>query len=163
MPDKDHDDSSDINSKKVEMNDDLDNNLGTILRESTLLTTVSGFLFGFLLNISINTPKGFGAGDSIILLIALFSITFAISLFVMPVIYHHFQYPYRGLAKFRERSHKFIMYGIIPAAFTLYLGLVLGLDLGLKLGFPLLDTDFIAFLLAIIPFIFTFIVYKKRK
>jgi hypothetical protein len=143
--------------------DDLDKDLNTILRESTLLTTVSGFLFGFLLNISINTPKGFNSEHSIILLIALFSITFAISLFVMPVIYHHFQYPYTNIVKFRERSHRFIVYGIIPAAITLYLGLVLGLDLGLKLGIPWLNTNYLSFLLAIIPFIFTFIVYRKRK
>lgn len=143
--------------------DDLDKDLGTILRESTLLTTVSGFLFGFLLNISINTPKGFTIEHSIILLIALFSITFAISLFVMPVIYHHFQYPYTNLVKFRQRSHKFIVYGIIPAAITLYLGLVLGLDLGLKLGIPWLNTNYLSFMLAMIPFIFTFIVYEKRK
>jgi hypothetical protein len=143
--------------------DELDEDLGTILRESTLLTTVSGFLFGFLLNISINTPKGFTAGHSIILLIALFSITFAISLFVMPVIYHHFQYPYTNLVKFRERSHRFMVYGIVPAAITLYLGLFLGLDLGLKLGIPWLNTNYLSFLLAMIPFIFTFIVYRKRK
>jgi hypothetical protein len=150
-----------INNKKN--GDELDENLGTILRESTLLTTVSGFLFGFLLNISINTPKGFTSEHSIILLIALFSITFAISLFVMPVIYHHFQYPYTNFGKFRERSHKFMVYGIVPAAITLYLGLVLGLDLGLKLGIPWLNINYLSFLLAIIPFIFTFIVYKKRK
>jgi hypothetical protein len=139
------------------------NNQNSILKESALLTTVSGFLFGFLLNISINTPKGFTEEDSIILMIALFCITFAISLFVMPVIYHHLQYPYTDLEKFRERAHRFIIQGIIPAAITLYLGLVLGLDLGLKLGFPYLDTDYIAFIFAAIPFIFTYIGYKRRK
>ena len=143
--------------------DDLDEDLGTILRESTLLTTVSGFLFGFLLNISINTPKGFTVVHSIILSIALFSITFAISLFVLPVIYHHIEYPYTDLVKFRKRSHKFMVYGIVPAVITLYLGLFLGLDLGLKLGIPWLNAHYLSFLLAMIPFILTFIVYKKRK
>lgn len=154
--------NKDKDNDKIDSND-LDKDLGTILRESTLLTTVSGLLFGFLLNISINTPKNFTAVHSIILLIALFSITFAISLFVMPVIYHHFQYPYTNLVKFRERSHRFMICGIIPAAITLYLGLVLGLDLGLKLGIHWLNTGYLSFLLAPIPFIFTFIVYKKRK
>lgn len=139
------------------------NSRSTILKESALLTTVSGFLFGFLLNISINTPAGFTEEDSIILMIALFCITFAISLFVMPVVYHHLQYPYTDLEKFRVRSHRFIIRGIIPAGITLYLGLVLGLDLGLKLGFPSLNTDYIAFLFASIPFIFTYAVYRKRK
>lgn len=139
------------------------NNQNSILKESALLTTVSGFLFGFLLNISINTPKGFTEEDSIILMIALFCITFAISLFVMPVVYHHLQYPYTDLEKYRERSHRFIIQGIISATITLYLGLVLGLDLGLKLGFPSMNTDYVAFLFAAIPFIFTYLGYRKRK
>ena len=156
----DDDDDDNRNKKGI---DDLDKDLGTILRESTLLTTVSGFLFGFLLNITVNTPKGFSIQHSIILLIALFSITFAISLFVMPVIYHHVQYPYSDLKRFRERSHKFMVYGIVPAAITLYLGLVIGMDLGIKLGVPWLNTIYLSFLLALIPFILTFIMYKKRK
>ncbi len=151
----------DKNNKKD--NNELDKDLGTILRESTLLTTVSGFLFGFLLNISINTPENFTQEHSIILSIALFSVTFAISLFVMPVIYHHFQYPYTDIEKFRLRSHKFIIYGIVPAAITLYLGLVIGLDLGLKLGIHRLNTYNIQFLLALMPFILAYIVYKRRK
>ncbi len=150
-------------NRKNNDKDDLDKDINSILRESTLLTTVSGFLFGFLLNISINAPRDFTAGDSIILMISLFSISFATSLFVLPVVYHHLQYPYHDLEKFRERSHKFIQYGIIPGAITLYLGLVLGLHLGLKMGFPSLNTSYLSFPLAIIPFIFTFLVYKKRK
>ena len=65
----------------------------TILKESALLTTFSGILFGFLLNISVNTPSTFTNIDVIILIIALYSITVAASLFVMPVVYHHVQYP----------------------------------------------------------------------
>jgi hypothetical protein len=44
----------------------------TILKESALLTTFAGILFGFLLEISINTPKDFALGDKIILLLSLF-------------------------------------------------------------------------------------------
>ena len=57
---------------------DIIKDYNSILRESALLASISGFLFGFLLNISVNTPKGFAAGDSIVLMIALFSITFAV-------------------------------------------------------------------------------------
>lgn len=57
MVDKENKDNS--NNSKNNNDEELGRDLGTILRESTLLTTVSGFLFGFLLNISINTPKGF--------------------------------------------------------------------------------------------------------
>jgi hypothetical protein len=147
------------NTKRNSIKDDLVKDYDAVIRESALLTTVSGFLFGFLLNISINTPKGFTAGDSIVLMIALFSITFAVSFFAMPVVYHHLQYPYSDLEKFKLRSHKFIKFGVVPAAFTLYLGL----DLGLKLGFPSINTDYLAFILAAIPFIFIFVFFRERK
>ncbi len=66
-------------------------------------------------------------------MISLFAITLAVSLFAMPVVYNHLQYPYRDLKKFKLRSHRFIKFGIVPAAITLYLGLDLGLEPGLKL------------------------------
>src|ERR671939_1943350 len=102
-----------------DIKDDIIRDYNSIIRESALLTTVSGFLFGFLLNISINTPRGFGSLDSIVLMISLFAITLAVSLFAMPVVYHHLQYPYRDLEKFKLRSHRFIKFGIVPAAITL--------------------------------------------
>lgn len=155
--------AADKEQNRENVKDDIIKDYNSILRESALLASISGFLFGFLLNISVNTPKGFAAGDSIVLMIALFSITFAVSLFAMPVVYHHLQYPYADLEKFKLRSHKFIRFGIIPAAFTLYLGLDLGLDLGLKLGFPSINTDYLAFILAAIPFIFIYIFFRERK
>ena len=143
--------------------EDIIETYDSILQESGLLTTVTGFIFGFLLNISLTPPKEFNEIDSLVLMIALFSITFAVSLFAMPVIYHHLQYPYRSFEKFQYRSHRFIKAGIIPASITLYLGLELGLDLGLRIGFKSLNTDYIAFLLATIPFIFVYSVFKRRK
>ena len=85
------DDDKEHNNEKY-IKDDIIKDYNAIIRESALLTTVSGFLFGFLLNISINTPKGFGPLDSIVLMIALFAIPLAVSLFAMPVVYHHLQY-----------------------------------------------------------------------
>jgi ABC-type uncharacterized transport system permease subunit len=127
----------------------------TILKESALLTTFAGILFGFLLEISINTPTDFALGDKIILLLSLFSITIAASLFVMPVIYHHIQYPYKDLDKFKIRSHRFIVFGLIPAGITLFLGLELALS-------SLLDR-FPAFMLAAIPFVVVYILFRMRK
>ncbi|HYY50919.1 MAG TPA: hypothetical protein VE643_08600 [Nitrososphaeraceae archaeon] len=146
-----------------DIKDDIIRDYDSIIRESALLTTVSGFLFGFLLNISLNTPKGFGPLDSIVLMISLFAITLAVSLFAMPVVYHHLQYPYRDLQKFKLRSHRFIKFGIVPAAITLYLGLDLGLDLGLKLGFPSMNFDYLGFIIAGIPFAFIYILFRERK
>jgi hypothetical protein len=133
------------------------------LRENSLLTTVSVFLFAFLLNTALNLPKSFSYVDILILTIAIFSITIAVSLFVMPVVYHHAQYPYTDIEKLKKRNHRFTMYGLVPAAVTLYLGLELGIDLALRISPSYVLVDRIAFLLAAIPFVLVFILYKKRK
>ena len=83
--------------------DDIIHDYDSVLKESGVLTSVSGIIFGFLLNISINSPKGFTIEDSILLMISLYSISFAVSFFVMPIIYHHIQYPYRDIEKFRDQ------------------------------------------------------------
>ena len=146
----DHNDD-DITRKEDRLIKDYD----TILKESALLTTFAGILFGFLLEISINTPEDFALGDKIILLLSLFSITIAASLFVMPVIYHHLQYPYKDLDKFKIRSHRFIVFGLIPAGITLFLGLELALS-------SILDR-FPAFMLAAIPFAVVYVLFIMRK
>ena len=135
--------------------DALVQDYNTILRESSLLTTFAGILFGFLLEISINAPESFDISDRIVLLIALFSITVAISFFVMPVFYHHMQYPYKDLEKFKQRSHRFIIFGLLPAIFTLFLGLELALS-------SIIDR-FPAFVLAALPFMLVYIFFRMRK
>jgi hypothetical protein len=140
---KDHDD------------DRLIEHYDTILKESALLATFAGILFGFLLQISINTPKYFTSFDKAILLVALFSITIAASLFAMPVIYHHLQYPYRNLEKFKVRSHRFTILGLIHSGITLYLGIEIALGSVL--------TTVTAFGLAAIPFIIVYIYFRERR
>jgi hypothetical protein len=127
----------------------------TILKESALLATFAGILFGFLLQISINTPRYFTFFDKTILLVALYSITIATSLFAMPVIYHHLQYPYEDLEKFKVRSHRFIVLGVIHSGITLYLGI----EIALK---SVLNT-ITAFAVATIPFILIYIYFIERK
>ena len=73
----------------------------------------------------------------------------------MPVIYHHLQYPYRDLGKIKERSHRFVMFGLIPAGLTLYLALEIALSFTVGRE--------IAFGLAAIPFLQVFVLFKKRK
>ncbi|MDQ3853535.1 MAG: DUF6328 family protein [Thermoproteota archaeon] len=141
--------------EKKEEKDRLIRDYDTIVRESALLTTSGGILFGFLLSISINIPESFSLTNRISLLVALYSITIAISLFVMPVVYHHVQYPYRDLEKFKERSHKFMIFGLIPAGVTLYLALEIALSFTVGRE--------IAFGLAAIPFLLVYILFKKRK
>jgi len=116
-------DNNDDTTKRKE-EDRLIQDYDTILREAALLTTFAGILFGFLLEISINTPDDFVLEDKIIFLLSLFSITISASLFVIPVIYHHIQYPYKDLDKFKIRSHRFIIFGLIPAGIALHYFLV---------------------------------------
>lgn len=146
----------DVNGNEKRKEDRLVRDYDTVLRESALLTTFAGILFGFLLNISINAVRNeLEYDDRIALVVALFSITIAISLFVMPVIYHHIQYPYGDFEKFKRRSHRFVIFGLIPAGFTLYLGLELALSS--------VTEAILAYILAAIPFFLVHIFFRMRK
>lgn len=136
--------------------DKLSPDYGSVLRENAILTTFSAFLFGFLLNIAINPSKSFIFIDKIILLISLFSITISAVLFIMPVIYHHLEYPYIDFDKFKQRSHRFTLFGLIPAMITLFLGLQLATR-------ALVENITVSFILGTIPFILIYVFYRLRK
>ena len=140
---------------KHEMDDKLVQRYDTILKESALLSTFSGILFGFLLNMAINVPNNFEFEEKLTLIVALYSTTVAASLFVMPVVYHHLQYPYGNLSKFKSRSHRFIILGLIPAGITLYLGL--------ELAIHSLLGSIESFILASLPFILVYFLFRARK
>jgi hypothetical protein len=141
-----------MNSKNSK---DISTSYDTILKESAALVTFSGILFGFMLNISINPPDNFSYIDKILLLITLYAITIAACLFVMPIIYHHIQYPYHDFEKFRKRSHRFILYGLIPVGITLIIAL------GISSSLLINKSIFIP--LSLIPFILIIVLYLKRK
>ncbi len=126
----------------------------TVLKESAVLTAFAGVLFGFLLNISIRGANQLAYLEKIILVLALFSVTIAVSLFIMPVIYHHVQFPYSDVEKFKKRAHRFILFGLIPTFVTLYPGMILALS-------PLIDNR--AYFIAGLPFVFVYILYRMRK
>jgi hypothetical protein len=149
------------NNNRDKLNEDYD----SVLRESALMTTVAGIVFGFILNISVNPPQDFDLVDKIILTIALFSVVIATLLFSMPVIYHHIQYPYSRFDKFQLRSHRFIVFGIIPFFFTMYLSLTLAIQVFLNLSsFVTIYLQLVlSFILASIPFVIVYILYRKRK
>ena len=159
--DKDKDEEDWSISNKDRLIEDYD----SVLRESALMTTVAGIVFGFILNISVNPPQDFDLIDKVILTIALFSVVIATLLFSMPVIYHHMQYPYSRFNKFQLRSHRFIVFGILPFFFTLYLSLTLAVQVFLDLSslasiyLQLLSS----FILASIPFVIVYVLYRKRK
>jgi len=141
-----------MNSKNSK---DISTSYDTILKESAALVTFSGILFGFILNISINPPDNFSYIDKILLLITLYAITIAACLFVMPIIYHHIQYPYHDFEKFRKRSHRFILYGLIPVGITLIIAL------GISSSLLINKSLFIP--LSLIPLILIIVMYLKRK
>jgi len=145
-----------VEKDEKERKDKLAPDYGSVLRENAILTTFSAFLFGFLLNIAINPSKSFILIDKIIILIALFSITISAVLFIMPVIYHHLEYPYLDFDKFKERSHRFTLFGLIPAMITLFLGLQLATR-------SLVDNITVSFALGTIPFILIYAFYRLRK
>lgn len=134
--------------------DDLIRDYGTVLRESSILIVISGILFGFLLNITVNVPEEHSIVTMVSLLAAMFSITVAISFFAMPVIYHHLQYPYADIEKFKLRSHRFILFGLVPMGITLYLGLAIALS-------SLLGE--FAFIPAAFPFAIVYALFRMRK
>jgi Family of unknown function (DUF6328) len=136
--------------------DKLTKDYGSLIRESAVLTSFSGFLFGFLLTISVEYAKDFVLINKAILLIAISSITVSISLFIMPIIYHHLEYPYLDFDKFKKRSHKFTVYGLIPAMITLFLGIELSMSI-------VLQNNIFAYALGVIPFVIIGIAYKLRK
>lgn len=147
---------SDKNDEERRRKDDLIKDYGAVLRESAILTSFSGFLFGFLLNISISSSASFILIDKIILLISLLSITTSVSLFIMPIIYHHLEYPYIDFEKFKQRSHRFTLFGLIPAMITLFLGLQLAMRF-------LIGNIVVSFLLGALPFVLIYAFYRLRK
>ena len=150
---KDVDDDKDKKNSTDE--DKLIQNYDTILKESAVLTAFSGILFGFLLQISINSPPSFGFLNKLLVLISLYSITIAISLFIMPVIYHHLQYPYKDIQKFKSRAHKFILFGLLHVGITLYLGLVISVSTVFQI--------YMSMILATIPFVLVYIYFSFRR
>ena len=56
--------------------------------------------------------------------------------------------------KFKKRAHRFILFGLIPTAFTLYLGMVLAFS-------PLIAE--LAYFVAGLPFAFVYVLYRMRK
>lgn len=145
--------------------DELIDNYDSILRESGLMTTVAGILFGFILNISVNPPNTFDIVNEIVLIVSLVSIVIATLFFSMPVIYHHMQYPYSRFKKFQLRSHRFIIFGIVPFFLTLYLSLTVAISVLLdNSSFEnMIIKDPIGFAMASFPFVIIYVLYKKRK
>jgi hypothetical protein len=131
--------------------------IGDVLAEARLFTTVSGILFGFLLTASVaDTSQLPGVIQRILLLLALVCTASATLMFILPPLYHHLRFPMdqKQRAQFFWRSHKFLVWGIIP----LYAGVYFSVFLAL---YSLIGAY--AVILATGILIVPFIAYELRK
>ena len=131
--------------------------IGDVLAEARLFTTVSGILFGFLLTASVaDTSQLPGIIQRILLLLALVCTASATLMFILPPLYHHLRFPMdqKQRAQFFWRSHKFLVWGIVP----LYAGVYFSVFLAL---YSLIGAY--AVILATGILIVPFIAYELRK
>ena len=101
-----------------------------ILAEARQFTTVSGLTLGFLLTVSIAySPQFPGVARRVLLVLALTCTASATLIFILPPLYHHLRFPMdkRQLVQFYWRSHKFILWGIVPLYGGIYFTVLLAL------------------------------------
>ena len=123
--------------------------VGVPFRWPQMLAAASSIFFGFLLKIAVNPPPYFKFLDNVVLLAALYAVTVATAMFVIPVIYHVTHYRKFDIDKFLFRTKQYTLIGIIGVMLAMYLGL--GLALNSKLPFQT------AYSLPSLPFIFVLI------
>jgi hypothetical protein len=111
--------------QKQQTEDRLVENYRTILSELALLTTVSVLLFGFLLSAAGRFADS--RFEETLYSIAIIMVATATLVFVMPVAYHHLQFPYHNFEKFTERTHGWTLLGIPLLGGSLYLSLSLAI------------------------------------
>ena len=105
--------------------DGLIENYRTILNELSLLTTVSVLLFGFLLTSSNSFADS--TFEEIVYSVAIVLVATATLIFVLPVAYHHIQFPYYNFEKFTDRVHAWTLLGLPLLGGSLYLSLSLSI------------------------------------
>ena len=105
--------------------------VGVSFRWPQILASASSIFFGFLLDIVVNPPSYFTYADSVILMIALYSVAVATAMFIIPVIYHMTHYRKFDVSSFLSRNKQYVLTGIICVMLAMYL--VLGLVLDSKL------------------------------
>lgn len=128
--------------------------VGTNLDWFIILASASSIFFGFLLNIAVNPPSYFAFFDNIILLAALYAVTVATAMFILPVIFHASHYRKLDVERLLLRTKQYILIGIFCVMLAMYLGL--GLALNSKLPVQ------IAYSLPSLPFIFVFVESFRR-
>jgi Family of unknown function (DUF6328) len=128
--------------------------VGASLRWSQILAAASSIFFGFVLKIAVNPPSYFQLFDNLVLLAALYAVTTATAMFIMPVVHHMLHYHKFDVEKYLLATKKYTLIGIICVMLAMYLGL--GLSLNSKV-----PTE-IAYGLALLPFMIIFIRFYRH-
>ena len=129
--------------------------VGSGMDWAIVLGASSSIFFGFFLDITVNPPSYFKLFDNLVLLGALYAVTTATAMFIMPVVYHMIHYQKFDVEKYHLATKKYTLIGIICVMIAMYLGL--GLSLNSKL-----PTE-IAYGIASLPFIFILLLFIKTK
>jgi hypothetical protein len=129
--------------------------VGSVMDWAIVLGASASIFFGFFLDITVNPPSYFQLFDNLVLLAALYAVTTATAMFIMPVVYHMMHYRKFDVEKYLLTTKKYTLIGIICVMLAMYLGL--GLSLNSKL-----PTE-IGYGLASLPFIFIFFLSIKTK
>ena len=128
--------------------------VGSLLDWSIVLGASSSIFFGFLLKIAVNPPSYLQLFDNLVLLAALYAVTTATVMFIMPVVHHMMHYRKFDVEKYHITTKKYTLTGIICVMLAMYLGL--GLSLNSKL-----PTE-IAYGAASLPFVTIFVWYLRH-
>ena len=102
--------------------------VGVTFRWPQILASASSIFFGFLLNIAVDPPSYFTFFDNIILLAALYAVTIATAMFILPVIFHASHYRKLDVERFLLRNKQYVLIGIFCVMLAMYLGLGLAMD-----------------------------------
>ncbi len=131
--------------------------VGDVIAEVRQFTTVAGVLFGFLLTVSVAYLNLLPTLMQRVLLVLALACTAAATLiFILPPLYHHLRFPMDGkqMLQFYWRSHKFIVWGIVPLYVGIYFSILLALSSII---------GFYALILATAVVIVPFVAYELRK
>jgi hypothetical protein len=101
---------------------------GTNLDWFIILASASSIFFGFLLSMAVDPPSYFTFFDNIILLAALYAVTVATTMFILPVIFHANHYRKLDVERFLLRTKEPVLTGIFCIMLAMYLALGLALS-----------------------------------
>jgi glucose-6-phosphate-specific signal transduction histidine kinase len=118
-----------------------------------VLGASSSIFFGFFLDIAVNPPSYFQLFDNMVLLAALYAVTAATAMFIMPVIFHSAHYHRFDVEKFLLVTKGYVLIGIVCVTLAIYLGLRLASDSKLPIQ--------ISYGLASLPFILIFLRFLR--